>query len=97
MLDFLDAFDQTSINGLLDVFQFSAPFSISFISSLNILLSGFRSILELVLGVPSRFFEERVVNVGFDAIDGHLGGGGNDVSRVDSSEGDSVDGVGASD
>ena len=53
--------------------------------------------LKLVLAEPDGLFEEGVINIDVDSFKGDLGGGGDDIGRVDSSEGDSVDGVGSSD
>lgn len=41
--------------------------------------------------------EEGIINVGVDSFKGDLGGGGDDVGRVDSAERHSVDGIGSSD
>lgn len=67
------------------------------LSLLDLFESDFRSILELVFGVSPGLLEESIINIGIDSVKGDLGGGGNDVSRVDSAEGDSIDGVGSSD
>lgn len=81
----------------MNILELGSPFGISLVAISNSLLSDFRGILELVLGESSGFLEEGVVNVGLDTVNGHLGGGGNHVGGVDSSKGNSVNGVRASD
>ena len=97
MLDLLDAVQKAGVNLLLNVLELSSPLGVGLVAGLNSLLSDLRSVLELVLGEPSGLFEEGVIDVGLHAIDGDLGGGGDDVGGVDSSEGNSVDGVWAGD
>lgn len=64
---------------------------------LHLLLSDFGGILELVFGISSGFLEESIINVGLDSVKGNFGGSGNHVSRVDSSKGDTIDGIGSGD
>ena len=74
VLNFLYVGDQSAVDGLLDVLQLSLPLAVFLVSSLNFLGSVLRCVLELVLGVPSGAFEERVVNVDVDSSERNLGG-----------------------
>lgn len=52
---------------------------------------------KLVLAESDGLFKEGIINVDVDSFKRDFGGGGDDIGRVDSSKGDSVDGIGSSD
>jgi len=56
-----------------------------------------RSVLKLVLGEASAFLEESIIDISSDAFKRDLLRGGEDIGGVDSAEGNSVNGIGASD
>ena len=93
MLNFLDVFDQFSIYSLLDVPGFGSPFSLSILSFLRFFVSGFRCILQLILGESGLSFEVRVINIAGDSINRDVSRCGNDICLVDSFKWDAIDGV----
>ena len=97
MFDFLDVLDQLGIYSLLNVLGCGFPFLFGIFSFLRFFVSGFRSVLQLIFSELDLLLEVRVIDVARNSIKGDFAGGSNDVSRVYSFEGDSVDAVRTSD
>jgi hypothetical protein len=79
------------IHGFLHGLELGSPLALVALALLNVLKAVLGGVLELVGGEPFASLEEGVIDVGSDAVEGDLGGGGEDVGGVDSAEGDSVD------
>ena len=97
VLNFLDVLHDFGIDCFLNSFQFTSPLLLGFLSFFRFLDSHFRGILEFVLGISSSFFEEGIIDIGVNSIKGNFSWGGDDVGRVNSSKGNSIDSIGSSD
>ena len=96
MLNFLDVLEQFSVNCLLDVLELSSPLAVLLVSSLNFFQSMLGSIFQLILGVSSSAFKESIINIDVDSIKGDFCRSSNHVSRINSSERNSIDSIGSS-
>lgn len=94
--NFFDVLYELIIDSLLDFFSFSFPGSSCLFTGFWSLGSGFRSILQLVLGVTSLTLEMSFVNVSSDTIKGNFGWCGNHVCGIDSFKWDPINGIWAS-
>ena len=97
VLHFLDLLDQLGVDIFLNALELGSPLAFGLLAFLNLLLSVFGGILELILGVSASTLEERVVNVTSDTLYGNLLGSGNHVGRIHSPQRDSIDGIRSSD